>query len=66
MGETRVNLHHLLEDIRDSYPFPQEEKINLSEMMQFEKSNAFKIHFEKKGKPVGVGFVRKYKDPLDE
>ena len=66
MGETRVNLHHLLEDIRDSYPFPQEEKINLSEMMQFEKSNAFKIHFGKKGKPVGVGFVRKYKEPLDE
>ncbi|MGC8554739.1 MAG: ATP-binding protein [Candidatus Acidulodesulfobacterium sp.] len=43
-----------------------EEKISLSEMMQFEKSNAFKIHFGKKGKPVGVGFVRKYKNPLDE
>lgn len=27
MGETRVNLKHLLEDIRDSYPFPQEEAI---------------------------------------
>jgi hypothetical protein len=27
MGETRVNLQHLLEDIRDSYPFPQEEAI---------------------------------------
>lgn len=27
MGETRVNLEHLLEDIRDSYPFPQEEAI---------------------------------------
>ncbi len=23
MGETRVNLKHLLEDIRDSYPFQQ-------------------------------------------
>ena len=46
--------------------YVNEEKINLSEMMQFEKSNAFKIHFGKKGKPVGVGFVRKYKDPLDE
>ncbi len=46
--------------------YVNEEKINLSEMMRFEKSNAFKIHFGKKGKPVGVGFVRKYKDPLDE
>ncbi len=46
--------------------YVNEEKINLSEMMQFEKSNAFKIHFGKKGKPVGVGFVRKYKDPLNE
>ncbi len=46
--------------------YVNEEKINLSEMMQFEKSNAFKIHFGKKGKPVGVGFVRKYKEPLDE
>ena len=46
--------------------YVNEEKINLSEMMQFEKSRAFKIHFGKKGKPVGVGFVRKYKDPLDE
>ena len=46
--------------------YVNEEKINLSEMMQFEKSNAFKIHFGKKGKPVGVGFVRKYKDQLDE
>jgi hypothetical protein len=27
MGETRVNLKHLLEDIRDSYPFPVEEAI---------------------------------------
>lgn len=27
MGETRVNLRHLLEDIRDSYPIPQEEVI---------------------------------------
>jgi len=27
MGETRVNLKHLLEDIRDSYPFRQEEAI---------------------------------------
>ena len=46
--------------------YVNEEKINLSEMMQFEKSNAFKIQFGKKGKPVGVGFIRKYKDPLDE
>lgn len=27
MGETRVNLLHLLEDIRDSYPFSPEETI---------------------------------------
>lgn len=27
MGETRVNLKHLLEDIRDSYPFPVQEAI---------------------------------------
>jgi len=27
MGETRVNLRHLLEDIRDSYPYPIEEAI---------------------------------------
>ena len=27
MGETRVNIKHLLEDIRDSYPFPAEEAI---------------------------------------
>ena len=27
MGETRVNLRHLLEDIRDSYPVAQEEVI---------------------------------------
>src|SRR5262249_31910446 len=27
MGETRVNLKHLLEDIRDTYPFPVEEVI---------------------------------------
>ncbi len=27
MGQTRINLKHLLEDIRDSYPFPEEETI---------------------------------------
>ena len=32
MGETRVNLQHLLEDIRDTYPFPAEEAI-LSELV---------------------------------
>ncbi|MCX7838849.1 MAG: ATP-binding protein, partial [Anaerolineae bacterium] len=32
MGETRVNLQHLLEDIRDTYPFPIEEAI-LSELV---------------------------------
>ncbi len=46
--------------------YVNEEKINLSEMMDFEKSKAFKIQFGKKAKPVGVGFIRKYKEPLDE
>jgi hypothetical protein len=46
--------------------YVNEEKINLSEMMDFEKSKAFKIQFGKKAKPVGIGFIRKYKDPLDE
>ncbi len=27
MGQTRINLRHLLEDIRDGYPFPEEETI---------------------------------------
>jgi hypothetical protein len=27
MGQTRINLKHLLEDIRDGYPFPEEETI---------------------------------------
>jgi hypothetical protein len=27
MGQTRINLKHLLEDIRDGYPFPEEEII---------------------------------------
>lgn len=43
-----------------------EYKINLSEMMQFEKSKAFKVYIGRKGKPVGGGFVRKYKESLDE
>ncbi len=46
--------------------YVNEEKINLSKMMDFEKSKAFKIQLGKKAKPVGVGFVRKYKEPLDE
>ena len=46
--------------------YVNEEKISLSEMMDFEKSKAFKVQFGKKAKPVGVGFVRKYKNPLDE
>ncbi len=45
MGETRVNLKHLLEDIRDTYPFPIEEVI-LSELVANAlDSGASEIHF---------------------
>ena len=45
MGETRVNLKHLLEDIRDSYPFPQEEVIVTELVANALDSGASEISF---------------------
>lgn len=45
MGETRVNLKHLLEDIRDSYPFPQEEAIITELIANSLDSSASEIDF---------------------
>jgi hypothetical protein len=45
MGETRVNLKHLLEDIRDSYPFPQEEAIIIELIANALDSGASQIRF---------------------
>lgn len=45
MGETRVNLKHLLEDIRDSYPFPLEEAIVIELMANALDSGASEIRF---------------------
>ncbi len=45
MGETRVNLKHLLEDIRDSYPFPQEEAIVTEFIANALDSGASEISF---------------------
>lgn len=45
MGETRVNLKHLLEDIRDSYPYPQEEAIVTELVANALDSGASEIRF---------------------
>jgi len=45
MGETRVNLQHLLEDIRDTYPFPVEEAIITELIANALDSGASEIHF---------------------
>jgi hypothetical protein len=45
MGETRVNLKHLLEDLRDSYPFPQEEAIITELIANALDSGASEIRF---------------------
>jgi len=45
MGETRVNLKHLLEDIRDTYPFPQEEAIIVELIANALDSRASQIRF---------------------
>ena len=45
MGETRVNLKHLLEDIRDSYPFQQEEAIITELIANALDSGASRIRF---------------------
>jgi hypothetical protein len=45
MGETRVNLRHLLEDIRDTYPFPVEEVILTELLANALDSGASEIRF---------------------
>lgn len=45
MGETRVNLAHWLEDLRDSYPFSQEEVIITELVANALDSDASKIQF---------------------
>ncbi|MDE3092135.1 MAG: sensor histidine kinase, partial [Chloroflexota bacterium] len=45
MGETRVNLQHLLEDIRDTYPFPPEEAILTELVANALDSEASEIRF---------------------
>ena len=45
MGETRVNLKHLLEDIRDSYPYPLEEAIITELIANALDSGASEIRF---------------------
>jgi len=45
MGETRVNLQHLLEDIRDTYPFPVEEAIVTELVANALDSGASEIRF---------------------
>lgn len=49
MGETRVNLKHLLEDIRDSYPFPVEEAIITELIANALDSRARRIAFSAGG-----------------
>lgn len=46
MPETRVNLKHLLEDIRDSYPFPIEEAIVTELVANALDSGASEIRFQ--------------------
>lgn len=50
MGETRVNLQHLLEDIRDTYPFPVEEAIITELVANALDSGASEIRFLTKGR----------------
>lgn len=45
MGETRVNLQHLLEDIRDTYPFPAEEAILTELVANALDSTASEVRF---------------------
>jgi len=45
MGETRVNLKHLLEDIRDSYPYPIEESIIMELIANSLDAGASQIKF---------------------
>ncbi len=45
MGETRINLKHLLEDLRDAYPFTQEEAIITELLANALDSGASEIRF---------------------
>jgi len=46
MGQTRINLKHLLEDIRDSYPFPEEETIVAELVANALDSGASSVRFD--------------------
>ncbi len=50
MGETRVNLQHLLEDIRDTYPFPIEEAIVTELVANALDSGGSEIRFHVNGR----------------
>lgn len=55
MGETRVNLQHLLEDIRDTYPFPIEEAIVTELVANALDSGASEIRFYTRPPDAGRG-----------
>jgi len=59
MGETRVNLQHLLEDIRDTYPFPIEEAILTELVANALDSGASEIRFlaSHRDKTLAVGGI---------
>ncbi len=57
MGETRVNLQHLLEDIRDTYPFPVEEAIITELIANAVDSGASEIRFLAKGREKTLAVV---------
>ena len=46
MGQTRINLKHLLEDIRDGYPWPEEEIIVTELVANALDSGASQVRFE--------------------
>jgi hypothetical protein len=57
MGETRVNLKHLLEDIRDTYPFPIEEAILTELVANALDSGASEIRFHTSPKQKWLSIV---------
>lgn len=57
MGETRVNLQHLLEDIRDTYPFPVEEAILTELVANALDSNTTEIRFLANGREKSLTVV---------
>ncbi len=46
--------------------YVNEQKIELTNLENFDKSEAFKIHIGKREKPAGIGFLRKYSNELPE